>query len=94
MPYIIIYIYTHLQSQLMESVVLKFLQDVANDPDPDVRCRAAEVLVQLLVLCSSTWGTQLLAILNSILQKGLQVASKAMKDKVGVAWVESESDSV
>ncbi len=67
----------------MESVVLRFLQDVANDLDSDVRCRAAEVLVQLLTHCSSAWGTQILAILNSILQKGLQVASKAMKEKVG-----------
>ena len=76
----------------MECVVLRFLQDVANDLESDVRCRAAEVLVQLVAHCSSEWGTQLLAILNSILQKGLQVASKAIKDKVGGAygcwWVE------
>ncbi len=74
----------------MESVVLRFLQNVSGDPDPTVRCRVAEVLVQLLTSCSGDWGTQLLAILDSILQKGLQVASKAMRDKVnkrGVVWV-------
>ena len=66
----------------MESAVLKFLKDIASDPDTDVRCRAAEVLVQLLTQSSPDCGMQLLVVINSILQKGLQVASRAMKDKV------------
>lgn len=66
----------------MELVVLKFLQDVANDPDMDVRCHATKLLVQLLSLSSLEWGTQILALINSILRKGLQVASKAKEDKV------------
>ena len=67
----------------MESAVLRYLKDVASDPDTDVRCRAAEVLVHLLAQASPQWGTQLLVLINSILQKGLQVASRAIKDKVG-----------
>ena len=70
----------------MENVVLHFLQDVSSDPDPDVRCRAAEVLVQLVTTASPEWGTQLLALVNSILQQGLQVACRAREDKVGVVF--------
>lgn len=69
----------------MESVVLRFLHNVASDPDSEVRCQAAEVLVQLLTRSSAEWGTQLLALINSILRKGLQVASKAKEDKVKVS---------
>ena len=65
--------------------MLRFLQDISRDPDTEVRCRAAEVLVQLLTSCSAEWGTQLLALINSILQRGLQVASRAKEEKVGVA---------
>ena len=68
----------------MEKVILCFLQNIANDPDDDVRCRAAEVLVQLLTTTSAEWGTQLLALINSILQRGLRVAYKAKEEKVGV----------
>jgi hypothetical protein len=72
-----------LQGKFMESVVLRFLKDVASDPDTDVRCRVAEVLVQLLSQSSSDCGTLFLVVINSILQKGLQVASRAMEKVSG-----------
>lgn len=69
----------------MEKVVLHFFQDVANEPITDVRCRVAQLLVLLLTKSVADWGTQLLALINSILQKGLQVASRAKEDKV-ILW--------
>ena len=70
------------QGSLMESVVLRFLCDVATDPDVHVRCRTAQLLVQLLTKSSPKWSKHILAIINSILRNGMEVASKTKDDKV------------
>lgn len=50
----------------MERVVIPFLQSVADDPDPDIRCRAVQLLVHLISEASSNWGARLLAIVNNV----------------------------
>ena len=50
----------------MEGVVLPLLQPVAEDPDPDVRCRAVQLLTHLVTEASSTWAAQSLAIISSV----------------------------
>ena len=60
----------------MEGVIQEYLECVAADPDVDVRCRAAQLLVQLLTRSSPKWSTLVLALINSILQHGLGLASR------------------
>jgi len=50
----------------MEGVVLPLLQPVAEDPDPDVRCRAVQLLTHLVTEASPTWAAQSLAIISSV----------------------------
>ncbi len=64
----------------MQKVVQRYLQGVARDPDVDVRCHSAQLLVQLLIRSSSQWSTLVLALINSILQYGLEVASKQVRN--------------
>lgn len=54
------------QDELMEGVVLPLLQPVAEDPDPDVRCRAVQLLTHLVTEASPTWAAQSLAIISSV----------------------------
>ena len=69
------------EDELMEGVVLPLLTPVAKDPDLDVRCRAAQLLVHLLTSTTPHWASKLLSVVSSILQSGIQEAAKfRMKD--------------
>ena len=65
------------QSELMERVVLPTLGTLSSDPDIDVRCRGAQLLVEFLSTVDAKWGTELLTIGSSILQQGLCLATRA-----------------
>ena len=61
----------------MERVVLPTLGTLSSDPDIDVRCRGAQLLVEFLSTVDAKWGTELLTIGSSILQQGLCLATRA-----------------
>lgn len=70
------------QSELMERVVLPTLGTLSSDPDTDVRCHGAQLIVQFLSSASPKWGTELLATGSSILQRSVNVATRAREDRV------------
>jgi len=82
------------QDELMERVVHRYLEGVARDLDVDVRCRSAQLLVQRLTHSSSKWSTLVLALVNSILQHGLEVASKQVRMCVGGYHTQSVGKSL
>ena len=68
----------------METVVLPLLEPISQESDEVVRSTGAQLLVRLLSVTEPQWGTQLLAILTSILQAGMLAVSTAKREKVRV----------
>ena len=66
----------------MERVVLPTLGTLASDPDTDVRCHGAQLIVQFLSSTNPKWGTELLATGSAILQRSVYVATRAREDRV------------
>lgn len=63
------------ETELLEGVVLPLLFHVAQDKDPDVRCRAVQLLISILNDSAPQWTPSILAIINTVFQKGLDVAA-------------------
>ena len=76
------FFFARVQSELMEKIVLPILGTLASDPDTDVRCHGAQLIVQFLSSSSPKWGTELLAAGSAVLQRSIYVATRAREDRV------------
>lgn len=54
------------EDELMRNVVLPLFSSVADDRDVDVRCRAVQLLLRVLIECSPQWSTSLLNFIDSV----------------------------
>lgn len=66
----------------METVVLPLLEPISRESDDIVRSTGAQLLVHLLSVTEPQWGTQILAIVSSLLQAGMAAVSRARREKV------------
>lgn len=62
--------------------MLPTLNTLAANPDTEVRCHGAQLLVQFLSSTSPKWGTELLVIGSSLLQQSFHLVTRAREDRV------------